>query len=205
MDTNNDTTQKTGFMSGVRAVLERFFMRKAHRPDLPYIPQPGQAIQSPTLDFEGYTESDADIQPLNGTSITFGIQNITHIDEYGRPKTIKQSPSYIIGTKKRVSSIDEIGGICEFCQIMATQDYNAGKITLQQAQLQSLFDVNSGRQCDICGVYTCPRHCRQTNTPDGLVSICTSCQDNINRQQKKINIIGFLLSPFMETQVSEEE
>lgn len=206
MDTNNDTTQKSGFISSIRAAFERFTMRKAHRSDLPYIPHPGQTLSSPTFDFDSdYTETETDVQPLYGTSIIFGTQESTHIDEHGRPKTIKRNPSYIIGTKKRVSNIENIDGVCEFCEMKASQDYSDGKITLQQAQLNSLYDVKSARQCDICGIYTCSRHCRQIRTPEGLSSICTSCQDDINRQQKKAKIIGFLLSPFMKTQNSEEE
>ncbi len=206
MDTNSDTTQKSGFISSIRAALERFTMRKAHRPDLPYIPQPGQKLSSPMLEFnEDCTETEADIQQLHGMSIMFGTQKNIQIDEHGLTKVIKQNPSYIIGTKKRVSSINEIGGVCEFCQIQATQAYDNGKMTLQQAQLQSLFDVKSGRQCGICGIYTCSRHCRQLPTPDGMVLVCTSCQADIRRQQRKAKVIGFLLSPFVDSETPEKD
>lgn len=206
MNSNSDTTQKSSFMTGLRMAFERFIMRKVHRPDLPYIPQPDQIFSSPMLDSNGdYAETEVDVQPLHGTSITFGTQKSTQIDEHGRAKAIKQNPSYIIGTKKRISSIDEIGGVCEFCQIQATQAYDKGKMTLQQAQLQSLFDVKSGRQCDICGIYTCSRHCRQTPTLDGIVSICTACQDDIRHQQRKTKVISFLLSPFVDSETPEKD
>jgi hypothetical protein len=147
--------------SGIMAALKRFVLRRTFPPDQPYIPQPDQNVVNPSFDFDGgLTEIEADVQSLHGKSITFGTQKSIQVDDFGHAKGLTQKTSYIIGNGKRVSNIEDIGGVCRFCQALAAQAVQEGKLTIEQVQLQSLFDIKSARQCSICGIYTCSIHCR---------------------------------------------
>jgi hypothetical protein len=200
----NNTTRKSGFTSGLRAAFERFVLRKAPQPEQPYIPQPGQTMPNLACDLDGDSETEVDIQHLHGTSIAFGTQKTIRIDDLGRAKELTRKPSYIIGTGRRISNIEDVGGVCRFCQEQAAQSLQEGKLTLEQAQLQSLFDTRSGFQCDICGIYTCSVHCRPIQTPQGPIDVCAACREEIKRQEKRKKIIGFLLSPFTSSNESED-
>lgn len=201
---NHNTTQNTGFTARIRAALERVLLRRTYPPNQPYVPQPGQSISNPAFDFDGnFSETEADIQDLHGTSIAFGTQKTIQIDDLGRAKGLTRKPSYIIGTGRRISNIEDVGGVCRFCQAQAAQSFQEGKLTLEQAQLQSLFDIRSGMQCDICGTYTCSVHCRPMQTSQGVIDVCAACREEIKRQEKRKKIIGLLLSPFTSSEESE--
>ncbi len=194
-----------GITSGILATLKRMVLRKVYPANQPYIPHPDQNLNNPVFHFEGdLSEVEADIQNLHGTTITFGTQKSTQIDDFGHGKELKQTANYIIGTGKRISNIDEVWGICRICEEIASQHFQEGKITIEQAQLKSLFDVKSARQCSICGIYTCSIHCRPLQTPEGIINVCVTCEKEISRQQKRKKIIDFLLSPFIESESSED-
>lgn len=204
MNPNNNQTQNSGFAARIMAALERLFSRQTHAPDQPYIPQPGQPVNNPAFDFDGdISDTETDIQHLHGTSIAFGSQRSLRVDDFGHTKELTRKPSYILGTGRRVSKIEDIGGICRFCQAQAAQAFQEGKLTLEQAQLQSLFDIHSGYQCDICGTCNCAVHCRPMQTPAGLIDVCVACREEIKRQEKRKKIIGLLLSPFSSSDKSE--
>jgi hypothetical protein len=40
-------------------------------------------------------------------------------------------------------------------------------------------------------------------TPQGAIDVCAACREEIKRQEKRKNIIGFLLSPFTSSNESE--
>lgn len=200
----NETQTQRPFMSRIRAALESVFMNRIHPVHEPYNPQPGQHIHNPASDVDGnYSETEADIQPLHGTSIAFGTQKTIQVDGHGRPRGLCQNPSYILGSGRRVSSMEDVGGICRFCQIQAAQAFQEGTLTVEQAQLRSLFDIYSGFQCDICGVYTCSVHCRPMHLPEGILDVCSACREEIKRQEKRRKIISMFLSPFTKSENSE--
>ncbi len=199
----NNYTQSTN--SGIIAALKKLVKRQSFPVDKPYIPDPNRNCNNPPFNFEGdMSEVEADIQNLHGTAITFGTQKSIQIDDLGRGKELKQTANYIIGNGKRISNIEEVWGICRICEENASQHFQEGKITIEQAQLKSLFDVKSARQCIICGIYTCSLHCRPIQTSEGVSDVCVMCEKEISRQQKRKKIIEFLLSPFMESEKPED-
>jgi len=198
---NNQTNPSPTFRQRLWASLERFALRKTPPSTQPYIPTPGQNTNNSVFDGNGdYSETEVDTQQIQGLSITFGTQHTIQIDDNGHARELSQKPSYIIGSGKRVSSIEEIGGVCPFCQLQATQAYQQGLISVQEAHLKSLFDIESRQQCGICGTNTCSVHSRPIQTPEGVVLICVACRKELNRQQIRQRIVSFLLSPFVETQ-----
>jgi predicted kinase len=206
MNPNDNEKPKSNFISGIRTTLERLFLRRTHPPDKPYVTQPDQNNSNTAFEFDGdFSETETDVQHLHGTSIAFGTQKTIQIDDLGRAKGLTRKPSYIIGTGRRISNIEDIGGICRFCQTQAAQAFQEGKLTVEEAQLQSLFDLRSGFQCDICGIYTCSIHCRPIQTPQGLIDVCAACREEIKRQERRKKIIGLLLSPFTSAKESENQ
>jgi len=206
MNPNNNEKPKSNFISGIRTTLERLFLRRTYPPNQPYVPQPGQKISNPAFDFNGdFSETEVDVQHLHGTTIAFGTQKTIQIDDLGRAKGLTRKPSYIIGTGRRISNIEDIGGVCRFCQAQALQAFQEEKLTLEQAQLHSLFDIRSGFQCDICGIYTCSIHCRPMQTPQGIIDVCVACREEIKHQERRKKIIGLLLSPFTSSKESENK
>lgn len=194
-----------------KTLFRKILNKKLHPAHKPHIPQPSSSNQpvnycDSVFDQNGnYAEAEAEIQNIHGTSIAFGIQRSIQIDDQGRPKALTQNPAFVIGTGKVVSQMKQIGGACNFCQILAMQAYEDGDISLEQAQLKALFDVNSARQCDLCGVVTCSIHCRPTETPEGVLMICAGCHDEIKRKQRRKAIISFILSPILEYDDEDNE
>ncbi len=192
----NNKTSKPSFGTRLKSAFRRLHSGRAYPPGMPYNPQPGQGSANPSSGNPVYSETEAEIASLWGTQLKFGSQTTIEIDQSGHAKALTCKPSYVIGSGRRISDIDEVGGVCGFCQEIAAKAFSEGKLTAEQAQLQSLFDGNSQRQCDVCGTFTCSVHSRPVQTPSGTVNICVACRNEISRQEKRKKIIGFLLSPF---------
>ena len=200
---------------GFISILTKLFGRKVHPGHLPHITAPPthQPSASPnqhpnnTANSDlSYTEEEANIHTITGTSIRFGTQKIITVDSRGQARDLSQTQSHIVGTGKLVSKIEDLSGVCQYCQAEATQDFEANLISLEQAQIKSLYDTLSASRCDICGTNTCCRHCRPFQMPDGLTQqLCVDCQKQLKGQILKQKVIGFLLSPFMEDENPNEE
>lgn len=189
-------------------LLKKWFRRNNHPIDRPYIPTPPQG-QVPINDFleqtGDYSETEITAQKLRGFSTTFGEQRTVKIVN-DQAAEISQSQNYIVGTGKRVSCLQDIGGICPLCHMEALEFFKAGAISQQDMELQSMYDVSSSANCDSCGMSGCNRHIRPVQLPDGrTLNLCANCQEQLDRQIKKErwiqlikNVFGFFLSPFIE-------
>jgi len=188
--------------------FKRLLSTKAHPAHLPYIATPPahQPNAAPPNQFPNdantdllYTESEANIHTIAGTNIGFGTQKMVQVDSRGQAKDFSQTKSHIVGSGKLVSKIENIAGVCRYCQAEATQAFEANLISLEEAQIKSLYDTLSALRCDICGTNTCSRHTRPIQMPDGLIQqFCVDCQKQLKGQIIKQKIVSFLLSPFME-------
>ena len=192
--------------------FKNFFKRllgtKAHPAHLPYIPTPPsyQPDASSPNRFSNdansdlsYTEAEANIHTIAGTNIGFGSKKIVQVDSRGQAKDLSQTQSHIIGSGKLVSKIEDIAGVCRYCQAEAIHAFEANLISLEQTQIRSLYDIQSVSRCEICGVNTCCRHTRPVQMPNGLIQqLCIDCQKQLKRQMLRQKIVAFLLSPFME-------
>ncbi len=188
--------------------FKRFLNTKAHPGHLPYNPTPPshQPDAASSHQFHNndntdlsFTEAEANIHTIAGTNIGFGTNKIVQVDSRGQTKDISQTQSHIVGSGKLVSKIEDLSGICRYCQVEAIQAFEENLISLEQAQIKSLYDTLSASRCDICGENTCSRHTRPIQMPDGLIQqLCVDCQKQLKGQILKRKIVGFLLSPFME-------
>lgn len=195
--------------------FKRLLGTKAHPGHLPYIPtapqqpdasSPNQSPHNSVNTDLSYTETEANMHTIAGTNIGFGTQKMVQVDSRGQAKDFSQSQSHIVGSGKLVSKIEDIAGVCKYCQAEAIQAFEANLISLEEAQIKSLYDTLSASRCDICGTNTCCRHCRPIPMPDGLTQLlCVDCQKQFKGQILKQKIVGFLLSPFMETENPNEE
>ena len=195
--------------------FKRLLGTKAHPAHLPYIPTP--PLRQPNTSQNqfphnsantdiSYTESEANIHSIAGTNIGFGTQKIVQVDSRGQARDFSQTKSHIVGSGKLVSKIEDIAGVCRYCQAEAIVALEANLINIEEAQIKSLYDTLSSSRCDICGINTCCRHCRPIQMPDGLTQLlCIDCQKQLKGQILKQRIIGLLLSPFIETENSNEE
>jgi len=196
--------------------FKRLLNTKTHPAHLPYTPtppshqqntsSPNQFSSSNTNTDLSFTEAEADLHSIAGTSIGFGTQKIVQVDGRGQAKDLSRTQSHILGSNKIVSKIEDVGGICGYCQAEAAEDFEANLISLEEAQAKSLYDLSSASRCDNCGTNTCCRHCRPIQLPDGLVQLlCVECQKQLKGQIIRRKIAGFLLSPFMEAENSNQE
>jgi len=196
--------------------FKRLLGTKAHPAHLPYLPTPPShqpdASSSPnqfpnnTSTDTSYTEAEADMHSIAGTNIGFGKRTLIQVDSRGQAKAFGQTLSHIVGSGKVVSKIEDIAGVCRYCQAEAAQAFEANLISLEEAQIRSLYDTQSASRCDICGTNTCCCHCRPIQMPDGLTQLlCVDCQKQFKGQLLKQKIVGFLLSPFVETENPNEE
>ena len=183
--------------------LKRFLSRKAHPAHLPYVPTPptqqsSASANQPSND-ASYTEEEATIHNIAGSSLNFGIRKIVQVDECGRAKDLTLTQSHIAGTGKLINKAEELAGICKYCQTEAIEAIEANLISLEQAEIRSMYDTSSASRCDICGTDTCCLHTRPVQMPNGSNQLlCVDCQKKLKGQILKQRIFGFLLSPFME-------
>ena len=202
-----DSDNKQPKTSGIRMALERLFLRRVYQPDKPYIPQPdkdqGDFIAGLDADIE-YSEMEADVSQLFVTSTIFGKQRITQVDENGRAKDISKAQSYRIGSNKIVSKIEDIVGICSRCEGVAVAAYKAGQISLQQAQLNSMYDRGSAAKCDLCNKNMCDAHCRPVQIEEVVHHICDICLKQIEAKRRRQKVINFLLAPFIESEEKQQ-
>ena len=200
--------------------IKEFFkklMSRSHPPHLPYVSQPPGTRPLYEPDANGtYHESKTTIHHIAGFPITFGNEEIVHVDEKGNAGEISHTVCHILGTGKLVSGIEPkevagqvmpgVAGVCPHCQAEATQAFQANLISHEEAQSRSLYDSSSAAQCDICGSHACCRHCRPIPMPDGAFhQICTDCQKKIKRQLLKHRLVNLLLSPFTETEILDDD
>ncbi len=176
---------------------------KTHPAHLPYVPSPpshqADSSQNPIPNDTSYTEEETSIHTIAGTGIGFGKRKFIQVDNQGQAKDLSQSQSHIIGTGRIVNKVEDIAGICPFCQLEAKEAFDKGLLSFQEAQSRALYDTQSDSQCDICGTNTCSVHCRPIQMPNDIVQqLCVACQKHLKKQLLKQKIIGFLLSPFIE-------
>jgi len=198
-----------------KTILQKLLSRKMPPAHLPYIPTPPlhqpHASTSPnqfphdgaSID-NSYVETETEIHTIAGTDIGFGTQKIVQVDSGGQAKDISQTQSHIVGSGKIVNKVEDIAGVCKFCQAIAMEQLQAGQISPQQAQLLSLYDKNSAAICNVCGIQGCVRHIISIPTEDGILAMCEACRLQLKKQLRKRKIIGFLLSPFVETENPEK-
>ena len=189
----------------LKDIFRKIFNRHTP-PGQPYIPAPpthSPYIDSGQANDEGsYCEGDADVHEIsNMPGMSFGSKKIVQIFE-NTTKNVSLKCSHVLGTGKMISEISDVGGVCPLCQASAMEQFEKGLITLQAAQLLSLYDNSSAASCSLCGLAGCCRHIRPVLLPDGQVQpVCVDCQKELRRQARNARIIkmfGFLLTPFME-------
>lgn len=200
----------------IKTILQKLLSRKMPPAHLPHIPtppahqpdastSPNQFPHNGASTDNSYIETETDIHTIAGTDIGFGTQKIIQVDSSGQAKDISQTQSHIIGSGKLVSKVEDIAGVCKLCQAIAMEQLQAGQISVQQAQLFSMYDKSSAAICNVCGIQGCVRHIRPILTEDGVLAMCEICQRQLKKQLRKRKIIGFLISPFMETENPNEE
>jgi len=189
----------------LKDIFRKIFNRHTP-PGQPYIPAPpthSPFTDSMQADDGSYCEGDADVHEIsNMPGMSFASKKIVQILG-NNTKNISLKHSYVVGgTGKMVSEISDVGGVCPLCQAGAMEQFEKGLITLQAAQLLSLYDNSSAASCSLCGLAGCCRHVRSVLLPDGQVQpICVNCQKKLDRQARNARIVkmlGFLLTPFME-------
>lgn len=191
MNTNNKKSR-------IHALLTKFSQHKATPPANPFLPKPGQRLSDPFSGINAeFTETEADVKQIFGMPITFGTKQALQVDENGNSSDIKQAPSYRIGTNKIINRIEDIAGVCPFCESLAMQRFQAGEITNEEAHLLSMFDTMSAAQCGLCGRNTCSVHCRPVEIGENVQNICINCLQEIESKNRRKKIIRFLLSPLL--------
>lgn len=194
--------------------LKRRANTKAHPGHLPYNPTPSSHQPDAPLpnQFHGnpadidhsFTEAEADVNSIAGFTITFGHQKLITVDSRGQAKDFSQSLGHIVGSNKLVRNIEDIEGVCGYCQAEANKAFEENRISIEQAQAKCLYDIQSASRCEICGVNTCCKHTRPIQLSDGLIQqLCVDCQKQLKGQILKQKIVAFLLSPFMEDKNEE--
>ena len=198
----------------LKTLLQKLLSHKVHPAHLPCIPAPPNQKSAHNTD-ASYAETEADIHSIAGTSIAFGTQKTVQVDENNQAHHLLRTHSHILGSGKLVTNVEPrtvdgqtlpgVAGACRFCQAEAAQALEANLISIQEAQIKSLYDTSSAARCEICGINTCSRHCRPFPMPDGKTHmVCTDCQQEIQKQLRRQKIVGFLLSPFLESENPEE-
>jgi hypothetical protein len=192
-----------------KRILQNLLGRKTPPAHVPYIPTPpvhnigSSAPPNPNAHYSNadnsYTETETDIHTIAGTSIGFGKQKIIRVDQNGQANSFSQAQSHILGSGKLVREIENIVGVCKFCQVIAIDQLQAGQISVEQAQLLSLYDNSSAAICNFCGVQGCIRHIKSMQTESGITTICVTCQQQLKKQARRRKIVNFILSPFIET------
>lgn len=189
----------------IKTLFQKLLSRKTPTAHLPYIPTPSnQSAHNTTFATDAsYTETETDIHSIAGTSIAFGTQTTGQVDENDQARHLLQTQSQILGSEKLVTNIEPkevagqvlpgVAGVCRYCQAEAAQAFEANLISIQDAQIKSLYDTSSAARCEICGINTCSRHCRPFPISDGQTQmVCMDCQQQIQKQLRRQRIIGFL-------------
>ncbi len=195
--------------------FKKIYNLGSHPAHLPYNPTPpvnksnvnqNQFANNINNDGLSYTDSEADVDSISGMSINFGSMKSIGVDNNGQTRDLSKNQNHIVGSGKLVSSIQDVAGICPICQGEAIHAFEKKLITLEEAQIKSLYDVNSASRCDICGTNTCSRHCRPVQMPDGSTqNPCVTCLKLLKKQAFKRKMIHLLLSPFFETKRQKQE
>lgn len=188
--------------SRLREALARFVRGKNHPGHLPHIPSPGQALPDP-LDgiSDEFSETTINVKQVGNTGIAFGKIEGIKLDDEGNGQEIIKQPSHRIGTGALVSDIDQIAGICGICEVAATEAYLAGRISLQEAHLRTMYDHSSAAQCDICGQRFCSAHCRPVKIEEALTNLCISCLKILQKKERRRKILTWLLAPLSESKL----
>ncbi len=206
MNLKSKNPNSANFGSRLREALARFVRGKNHPGHLPHIPSPGQALPDP-LDgiSDDFSETTINVKQVGNTGIAFGKVEGVKLDADGNGQEIIKEPSYRIGSGSIVSSIEQIAGICGVCEVAATEAYLAGRISLQEAHLRTMYDHPSAAQCDICGQRFCTMHCRPVKINEDVVSTCAICLKVIQKKELRRKILAWLLAPLSESTLPNNE
>lgn len=203
---NNNTANKHSVTSRFREALGRFVMGKNHPSHMPHIPQPGQTLPDPLAGLsDDFSETKINIQHIGDTGIAFGRVEGIRLDDEGNGQEIIKQLSHRIGTGSLVSDIAQVAGICSICELVSLDKYQAGLITLQEANLRAMYDHQSAAECDICGRHFCSAHCRPVKINDDVLRLCVVCLKTAQKKQRHQKFLSWLLAPLTESTKQEEE
>ncbi len=188
--------------------------RSAWNADQPYRSRsPEEMSSNANIDDNGfYKEFESDIQNIAGTSINFGHISSVNIDENGNAISNRQSQGHILGSGILVSNLNPtikddiqlpgVGGVCHYCKQQSFLLLQENLISLEDAQRMSLFDSNSGSQCDGCGRKDlCTKHSRPYSNSDGqIISLCPDCTIAAEKSRQMSMVLNILLSPIIKTE-----
>lgn len=197
----------------LKSILTKLLSKNVHPAHQPHNPSPpiqphsmpssNQIPNSQNTD-GSFIEATSKVRTIGGTDIGFGPQEIIQVDSKGQTKHLSKQESHFVGCQgKLVNDIVDIAGICRLCQQSAQEQFAAGLISVQQAQLLALFDKSSAAICNICGLQGCTFHIRPVQTETGVSMICQTCILEMKKQHRRQTIIRFLLAPITKTEDSE--
>jgi len=200
---------------GFKETFERMISRWIHRPGMPYTPVPPAAQHhtprtphqipgNPSSPNGAYTEMQADLHPIDGSTIQFGTETFILANPNGQNQDLTRSHNHVLSSGKLVSKIEDVAGVCKICQIIAMQQFQAGELTLEAAQVASLYDVGSAAICNVCGIQGCIRHIRPVETESGIISMCVPCQKEFKKQVLRQRVMQLLLGPISEIEDEQE-
>lgn len=204
----------------IKNYFARWFSRTPREASQPYFPKPPSPQEQPLQDpqaqdttnsnMAAYCENVTHEHNILGTPLTFGERITLMVDQNQNATEYHGKISYILGSGLVVSQLESkiidgktmpgVGGRCWFCHQEAVSAFQAGHISLQDAQLMALFDTESAGHCDKCGRQdVCSRHSRPFPGPNGQpFNLCAACSASILHEQENQRFMDILLFPLME-------
>jgi len=195
----------------IRNFLRDLFDSSPFQADQPYSPAPPheQDIEN-NLPTGNYSEKNLEIEIVSGTNIAFGKTDEIAIDENNNVQHINKKQAHILGTGRLITRLEPsvkdgiplpgVGGICGNCQNEALVMLQMGLISIQEAERRSLFDTDSGAQCQACGRKDlCIRHCRPFADINGqAINLCPECAQAAKREKLFKTSVAILISPIVD-------
>lgn len=178
----------------------------------PHVPHPPEKEVRHSLQDGGdpfYQETNADMETIAGTEISFGTAETTTVDQNGNTTRTRRRVGHILGDGRLVMSLEPridngqkrpgVGSLCRFCLAEAIPEFEAGLISHETLQRRSLFSTDSAAQCEGCGHKDiCDPHCRPLKRFDGTQPrLCPDCRKAAVREDCDQRSQHLLLSPFI--------
>ncbi len=181
-------------------ILKKLFNTpKAHTPFV--LVPPGTASKQ-TLNV-AYSEEEADLQVIANSGISFGTTSKVIIDEDQNTHNIKQANSYLVGSaKKVVSSLDQIAGVCVFCEKETIKKLK--NISDDEARLLALVDIESAIRCQNCNCLICISHSKLVEIDGQRLHVCPKCHNKFKPKFGWLKVLFAFLFSGLITLFSED-
>ncbi len=184
----------------VKRLLSYFLGRSSQGAARPPASAPNQPLTSDEMPIPPGRpiERTVERQVIPGTRLSIMVTQSAYSGPDGSLDRVRDVRGVMAGCSHLVTSYEQLGGRCIFCQTEAAELVSAGATDLAALEAMTLFCVSCMSECALCRRTICRRHALQWQDDVGAVAyLCPTCREAADRARFFQKLMRAITFPFV--------